>query len=292
MPDEPLHPRLIQANRALFEGDRIEARRLLEEYRRTSAAPADLLAWLDANTESDAAARLEKLRHLAEHGSEPSIYVRMAREYVGQEDALARRLHSGTASRWRRRMFIPLALMAALIVAGGVLLARPGREIDALLATATATLPPATVTPYPDTSVALSGADYSVRYSAGILTVQALEDRSERVVSLQTGQQVLPVPGARFFALELTFECRTSICRQPPQANVLLRLDTGDLIEARADVVIADQDRLQAIALGRATRGWVVYEIPVLNRAEGLQIAPFSADASTEIPLMMALPVQ
>jgi hypothetical protein len=36
----------------------------------------------------------------------------------------------------------------------------------------------------------------------------------------------------------------------------------------------------------------VVYEIPVLNRAEGLQIAPFSADASTEIPLMMALPVQ
>lgn len=292
MPDEPLHPRLIQANRALFEGDRIEARRLLDEYRRVSTVPADLLAWLEANTENDAGIRLEKLRELARHSSESSVYGRMARDYVEQEDTYARRLRRAGTPRWRARLLIPVALLVVAILAGGVLLARPGREIDALLATATPTIAPATATPYPDNSVALTGDAYSVRYSAGILTVQALEDRSQRVLSLQSGQFVEPVPGARFYALHLTFECRASICRQPPQANVLLALDTGDLIEARSDVRIADQVGLEAIALGRATNGWIVFEIPVLNRAEGLQIVPYSADGGTEVPLLMALPAQ
>jgi hypothetical protein len=292
MSDQPLHPRLIQANLALFEGDRIEARRLLEEVRRSSAYPAELLLWLEAHTESEAALRLEKLRELAENGDDSNRYTRMAREVVELEDFYARKLRTAPAPRWTARTIVPLILLVVLIVAGGLLLARPGRDIDALQATATATDLPATATPYPDVSIALTGDSYSVRYSAGILTLTAFEDRSQRILSLQTDAIVSPVPGARFYALNLTFECRASICRQPPQADLFLVLDNGDLIEIRSDVRVAGQPALEAIALGRATDGWIIYEIPVLNRVQSLQIVPFASDGNSEPALLIPLAAQ
>jgi hypothetical protein len=114
---------------------------------------------------------------------------------------------------------------------------------------------------------------YTARYPQGILQVTAIEDQSERVIDSDTGEVLTPIPGARFYALNVVFECRGGICDAPPQANLTLQLDDGSRIQPRVGVQIAGATGLSPIALGRTTNGWVVFEVPSITPVAALVVS-------------------
>jgi hypothetical protein len=136
----------------------------------------------------------------------------------------------------------------------------------------------ARVTPLPAGSAVVS-------YPQGVLQVTAREDYSTRVATLD-GRELTPVPGARFYALEVIFECRQGICGTPPQAQVSVRLDDGVVLPARDGVGLLGGRVLQPIAQGRATTGWLVFELPETARVVGLELLP----PDTDVPLFVPLP--
>jgi hypothetical protein len=71
----------------------------------------------------------------------------------------------------------------------------------------------------------------------------------------------------------MSFECRSGVCDQPPEANLTLQIDTDTRIAPRPDLVIAGDAPLAPIALGRVTTGWVVFEIPVISDVQSLIVS-------------------
>lgn len=291
-----MHPTLLQANQALYAGDRAQVRRLLDSYSPQENTDLDVRLWLEAHAQAEHERFLGKLYELVENAPANSPYVQMARRYLDDEEEYRLRLETRTARRNWGAWLIPLATFVlggvlVLFIADGV---NSRREPQTLVVTATpevASLAEATEA-LEDRSERLLAEQYSVRYEQGILQIAAYEDRSQRVRSERSDALETPVPGARFFALEIVFECRGGICRQPPEAELFIELDNGNWIEARTDVYIAGDAGLQAIALGRTTSGWQIFEIPTINRPQALVVVPNSPDDSiTEAaPLRIELP--
>lgn len=288
-----LHPTLIKANIALFKGERAEALRLLRRYEAERPATDDphrsMVLWLEAQTQTDDETRIRLLHELIATVDVHDEYAQMAREYLLAEETY--RPEDPHTPRTGLRIAAGAGVTLLLAVIVGALFINSG---DDLAATATPQLttptsPALDLAALPDRSDPLVEQSFTVRYDKGILQLLALENDSVRVLDTSTGNLLEPVAGARFYALEIAFECRSGICNTPPEAALTLQTGTGDRIPLREGVAIATSTPLQPIALGRRTSGWVIFEIPSLSRAEALLVKPDDLPDEAD-PFVVQLP--
>lgn len=269
------HPALLRANLALYSGDLLEARRHLQAFYDEGGAGVEddpLALWLDAQTQFDPAERLRRLRALADL-PQPSLYQRFAQASLEAEQALEVRqqaLEGQGRIRVPRRVAWGFGVLALAVVGlwwALSVFAPPAPPLMLATAVPVASLPPSQRIP-------LEGTLYQATYPAGVLQIVGRERNSQRVLSVDSGALVSPVEGARWLALELRFECRASICANPPEAQVSLVLEDGARLAPELRVGLAGEASLQAIALGRSTQGWLVYQAPNAVRIVGVQVAP------------------
>lgn len=286
-----MHPQLIEANKVFFAGDRAETRRLLEEYRQNHDANWELVKWLEAHAQSEHEQFIKDLQELVERGEPDNQYVLMAEDYLSEENEYKARISPPKNPRRSWGTIIGAIAMFALgsIVAFIAISSfNAGSNPETIVVTATVD-PLIAIAPtiqLEDRSQVLFGEIYTARYSSGILEITAIEDRSQRILERRSDSLIEPVPGARFVALAIVFECRSGICRQPPEAELFLRLDNEELIPRRTDVYMNGDSGLEALALGRTTEGWMVFEVPALNRPEALVIRPPADEDGTQAPAL------
>jgi hypothetical protein len=290
-----MHPKLIEANKAFFAGDRAETSRLLEEYRQSYDTDWELLQWLEAHSQSEHEQFMTALQLLVEQGEANNQYVQMAKDYLNEENEYQAKISPRPKSRrsWSTILGAGSMFALGLIVAFfAISYFNSGANPETIVVTATPD--PLLVAPtlaLEDRSQPLFGEIYTARYASGVLEITAIEDRSQRIVERRTDTVISAVPGARFVALSIVFECRSGICREPPEAELFLRLDNDELIPRRTDVYISGDLGLQAVALGRTTEGWMIFEVPALNRAESLIIRPPADESGTAAaPISIDLP--
>lgn len=274
-----MHPTLIKANIALLEGLPSETQRLLHEYRESAPNPdADLplVLWLDAHSRPTPEAVIEGLQELVSRVPPENTYAQMAQQVLRDESTY--RSPTPPAIRRQPLLLAGLFTLVGVVVTLGLvaLLNRtqpqPANNADT---TQTALAPTAAVPAnLPDTSQTLAPDQYTARYPQGILNVLALENASQRVIKNADSSLATPIAGARFYALRLNFECRGGICDQPPEARITVALDDGTQLEPRPGLSISGEQPLQAVALGRTTVGWVVFEIPLVSTVKSLVVAP------------------
>lgn len=297
------HPKLIRANIALFKGERAETRRLLDEFRAENPANTQdsMVLWLDAQAQNDQDVRISRLYDLIRLVPVNDPYGQMARQILQDEEHYKTKLKRSGKQRTVGILGVPLWKGLLFLIAGGVisfvavmLFAPPSTpaisdDTDVVVAGDVTASP--TAVSFPDRSRALVADSFTARYTQGLLQITAYEDRSERVVTLRDGLPAQPVDGARFFALELVFECRAGICNNPPEAELAVEMSNGDIIELRSDVMIADGEIMSAVALGRATSGWAIFEVPILSTVERLIVTPDSDNVTEPVePLNIVLP--
>jgi hypothetical protein len=287
--------KLVKANLALFKGGRGETTRILGDYRAAGGGEperAPMVLWLDAQAQTDRDERNKRLNLLIANVPPDDPYVQMARQVLLDEENYQHKL---TESATRPGLKIGTALRAlALILLGGLIVivvmsvlnpAKPEANTDTLPTALPETQP--TAITLPDNSRPLVADAYTARYPQGILQVTAVEDESARVVDTDTNEVLTPIPGARFYALNLAFECRGGICDAPPQANLKLQLDDGSLIEPRTGVQITGTTPLAPIALGRTTSGWLVFEVPSITPISGLIVSALDEKAFEPITISL-----
>jgi hypothetical protein len=220
---------------------------------------------------------IEGLQVLVSRVPPDDAYARMAQQYL--QDEAAYRSPAPTAIRRQPLLLAGLFTMVGVAVTLGLIAlfnrAQPQPTNSNNDAALTALAPtPALSANLPDTSQTLAPDQYSARYPQGILNVLALENASQRVIKNADGSLATPIAGARFYALRLNFECRGGICDQPPEAKMTVALDDGTQLEPRPNLNISGEAPLQAVALGRTTVGWVVFEIPLVSTVKSLVVAP------------------
>lgn len=278
--------KLIRANIALFTGDYGEVRRWLTDYQNEGIAAehTSQVMWLDAHTQPDPAERLRRLEAMAAQLDPSDPYADLARAALEAERAAEPPTLKASALP-RIGLLVGIVLVGLVITAA---LLGGNSSTPALISTATPVQTP-TATPPPDRSTPLTGDTYTVRYTDGLLTAVGVEDNSVRVVQFNTGEFATPLEGARFYALELAFECRSSICNNPPQGELSLRLADDSRLEPRRELGLFGQDILMPIALGRITRGWVIFEIPVISPPAALEITTRDTQTGLESTVEIAL---
>jgi len=276
-----MHPTLIKANIALLEGLPSEAQRYLQDYRSEDAPHPDpdlaLVLWLDAQCRSTPEAIIEGLKELVSRVPPDNGYAQMAQQHL--QDEAAYRSPAPVAIRRQPLMLAGLFTLVGVVVTLGLIAlfnrTQPQPTISDNDITQTALVPTIVVAAnLPDASQTLVPDQYSARYPQGILNVLALENASQRVIKNADGSLATPIAGARFYALRLNFECRGGICDQPPEARITVALDDGTQLEPRVGLSISGEQPLQAVALGRTTVGWVVFEIPLVSTVKSLVVAP------------------
>ncbi len=282
--------KLIQANIALFAGTYPEARRLLDDVRASrDLDPEDLpqLLWLDAQTQDEADERLRRLRTLIAQVPSTDTYAQMARQILNDEQEHAANLRAAQSNPLLS-MSRAWLWLAALVVVGLVITALTlnGTQSPTNINPTVAPTAEPTIPVFADTSYALDPAAHTGRYPQGILQVTRVEDASTRVIA-QSGDLLHPVDGARFYALQITFECRSGVCDQPPEADLTLLLDDNTSIPPRGDLNLGGEGGLTPIALGRVTTGWIVFEIPLISRAAALQVSARDRQAFDPISIRL-----
>lgn len=270
-----MHPTLVRANIALFTGDYAEVRRLLQDYRAEGGGAAEyasMALWIDAHAQADQEERLHRLESLVVSVPVEDPYAALAQTVLDLErDALPP--PQPIVRRWQ-------VVAAVVILLGVLILVYVNNLRSANVAVAdvpTEAAPAPTPTLLPDLSRPLTSDLYTVRYEGGILQVTAVEDDSQRILGA-SGQVLTPVPGARFVAVEVAFECRLAICQSPPEAELALGLGDQSEIAPRTDVRVQNESELSAVALGVTTRGWLVFEAPTIVPIDGLLV--FASDGS------------
>jgi hypothetical protein len=299
-----LHTDLIKANIALFKGERAETQRLLQGHiiknSRTwkDDSNATMIIWLQAQSQNNLDERIKHLELLVANTDSDDYYGQMAQDYLQEEDNYQQKINP------RRRRFSGIALGVPwwkafiLMLLGGVITfaglnilnddsPQPAAQDTTLAANDEQHQPTLDA---PDKSQILVPDSYTARYPQGIMQIAAIEDNSERVTDAGQQLQILPVPGARFYALNIIFECRglKAICDEPPEAELTLKLADDRLVATRADVSIAGESVFEPIALGRTTTGWVVFEIPLISTIDTLIIMPADEDG-TATPVVIEL---
>ncbi|MBZ0289272.1 MAG: hypothetical protein K8I30_16755 [Anaerolineae bacterium] len=287
--------KLVKANLALFKGGRGETARLLGDYRAAGGGEperAPMVLWLDAQAQPDRAERIRRLNLLIANVPPDDPYAQMARQVLLDEETYQQKIAQADARPGLKFGTVLRAL--ALVIVGGLIVLvavsvlnppKPETVADAQ-PTVLPDTPPTAVT-LPDNSRPLVADAYTARYPQGILQVTAIEDESVRVIDSDTNEVLTPIPGARFYALNVAFECRGGICDAPPQANLKLQLDDGNLIEPRTGVHIAGTTPLAPIALGRTTSGWIVFEVPTITPVSALIVS--APDEKAFEPITIAL---
>ena len=273
-----MHEKLISANIALFRGERAETLRLLDELERDNPEAIQghisMVMWLTAHAQTNNDRRLQQLHELIAQTPTDDYYHQLTRDYLAQEDLYSEKLQPsrGLATR-QLLMIIAVVLVLGILAAGAI---NSGDIPTAVVLDASPDPLPTVINPedLPDKSRAIVADSFTARYLQGILQLLAVEDRSERVIYIKDGLLAEPVAGARFYALNVTFECRLGICNDPPEAELEILLNNGTSLAVRDDLIIAGQPQFEPIALGRATSSWVVFELPTLNQPTNLIIQP------------------
>ncbi|MDX2161457.1 MAG: hypothetical protein SF162_09050 [bacterium] len=291
-------PALIKANAAFFNGDRAETRRYLREYLDSqgideidaeSAGVPPLVRWLDAQTQDDRAARLEKLRVLAaQPDGDGQGYAPMAAAALVTEARIDALHRPEKRAAWTT-ILIALALVVVGASLGGTIALAINRNAANPDGGAAGSPVAVTAAAPADRSIELpSETLYLAEYPAGVLRAVRIENNSLRAVD-SAGQMLIPIVGARFAAIEMQFECRAGICAEPPQARIDLLTGDGLTVPARADARIFNGRHWEPIARGRVTGAWLVYEIPLDASLRALRVTPAGSlpDAPPlEIPLV------
>jgi hypothetical protein len=280
-----LHPALIRANIALFTGDYAEVRRLLDDYRAAGGGAAEhapMALWLDAHAQSEPEERLRRLENLLSLVPPDNIYAHLAQSILDLErPAPVEPPRRFTVQR------VIIAAVAVVLALVGLYLILPKPQPPAIADASPTATPAPTAAPLPDRSRPLAGVSRA-NYVGGILQVIAVEDSAQRIVG-PDGAQLTPVPGARFYAVELAFECRIAICQNPPEAAIALRLADDSLIAPEERAFVQNETSLSPVALGITTRGWLVFEIPSIVAVSALDVA---ATATTGEPLVIEMPLE
>lgn len=266
-------PELVRATVLLTQGDRMEAAHWLGLYLRENpdAAQVPQVRWLQAQAATARDERLLQLRALARIPGEDR-YRQLARQSLAIEERYAQPLQ--TRQRWRKWWIIlgVLGAVAGVLVLLAILMPAPA---VALVTTATA-VPTPTATPVltatPAAAPMALGSE-PVEYNAGVLLVEAVEDGAQNVVTSE-GQPAIPIIGAHFYVVYVSFECRIGICQRPPEADVTLLQDDNFEFVPRTDLSVWGVPPLGAVALGIPTTGVIVFEIPIIGVPESLRIAP------------------
>lgn len=298
-----MHTKLIQAHLALYNGDRLGVERWLSEYIAETGEPAyddpdrEQVLWLRAQAAADYDTRLDRLQGMVEAvPPENSPYSTIAADWIAAEDRYETDI--AEAEQQSSRVFgltcgqmallggALSALGLVMLILTGVFAPAPTDDVNIAEADALPTIIPS---PAPDTSVTLDLDVHTLRYTDGLLQIAAIEPTSGRVVDADSSAPLIPVSGARFVALFLFFECRTAICEEPPQAELDLVLEDDFTVAARRGAVVAGGNRLQPIALGRRTRGWVVFEVPVASTVIALDVTPLDGANRTTA---LRIPIQ
>jgi hypothetical protein len=288
--------KLVKANIALFKGGRGETARLLGDYRAAGGGEperAPMVLWLDAQAQPEHAERIKRLHALIANVPPNDPYAQMARQVLLDEENYQHKIAEADARPGLKLGGI--GRMMAFVVVGGLIalvvmnILNPPTQptISDLQPTALPDVQPTAVT-LPDNSRPLVADAYTARYPQGILQVMAIEDESARVIDIDTNEVLTPIPGARFYALQIAFECRGGICDAPPQANLKIQLDDGSLIEPRTGVQIAGTTPLSPIALGRTTNGWLVFEVPTITPVAALVVSAMDETAFEPINISLA----
>ena len=290
-----MHEKLISANIALFKGDRAETIRLLDELERDHPQAlqdhVSMVMWLRAHAQTDNTIRLQYMHELLAHTPSDDYYHRLTHEHLMNEDYYSNRLQPSQWIGTRQLLgLIAVILVIGVLVAGIV----NNQNITTTVILEPSPTPiPTVINPadLPDNSRAIVADSFVVRYDAGILQVLAIEDRSQRVIYIEDGLLAEPVAGARFYALSVVFECRRGICNTPPEAELSIQLNNDSTLPQRTDLAIAGQSQFEAIALGRTTASWVVFELPTLNQPTQLVIRSQSDDANEAQLYKIELPL-
>ncbi len=280
-----LHPALIRANIALFTGDYAEVRRLLDDYRAAGGGAAEhapMALWLDAHSQPEPEERLRRLESLLSLVPPDNVYAHLAQTILDLERPTAVEL----PRRFTMQRII-VAAVAMVLALAGLYLILPKPQPPAVADVPPTATPAPTAAPLPDRSRPLSGVSRA-SYAGGILQVIAVEDGAQRVVG-PDGAQLTPVPGARFFAVEMAFECRIAICQNPPEADIALRLADDSLIAPEDRAFVQNEASLTPVALGVTTRGWLVFEIPSIIAVSALDVT--ASDTGGE-PLLIEMPLE
>ncbi|MDQ7037248.1 MAG: hypothetical protein Q9P01_21110 [Anaerolineae bacterium] len=291
--------RLIRANIALAEDDRLEVLRLLEAYRHspdTSNVHDSLVMWLEAHAQTDHNALIRHLEKLLKKTAPYDPYHQMAHDYLWKEDTYADTIadvqHQARAVpglTWRRVMGGTIGVVLTIVTITFLLRWTGRNEELATIPTRVAIQATALPTALPDNTQRLNLNDHMARYEGGLLMVAALEDESLRVIDNLTRERLEPVEGARFYVLQLHFECRQGICSEPPEAILSLILDNEFSVPPRDGAIVQSEETMTPIALGRRTVGWVVFEVPVVSEPIGLSVTPNDL-LGRENPVTIALP--
>lgn len=289
-----MHPSLIKANIALFKGERAETLRFLQDYvsefgfSLESDPDAPLVMWLDAQAQTDRNERIRRLQILVGSALSDNHYSQLARNYLNEETRLGG-IHVSQPAQPRRTLFFALLGGMLLVIVIALIVARPQQPPEQT--PPNTALPEPTALNLPDRSQPLVADSFTARYPRGILQILAVEEDSKRVVNTREQTLAIPVEGGRFYALNLSFECRGGICEHPPEATVALQLDNGDLIEPKSEVSIAGERLMQAVALGRSTAGWVIFEVPLVSPVKALVISdPEDNGAFDPIVINLSIP--
>jgi hypothetical protein len=291
--DPRLNLAIIEANLALFRWERGEAQRYLADYADEPDSRVDhpLILWLTAQAQDDPEGRVERLQILTSMVSEENVYAQLARTILENEERYAALPHPKRQPEKRvfgipRRIFTALLIVFALGVVLLLVLSNNANSAATALRVTPAAASPITLqemtpTLLPIHAIPLPANSYDVQYSAGHLVVTSVEDSSVRVIG-SNGEVLTPIKGARFYALQLRFECQIGICDTPPEAALALRVDNQLIVTPRDGAAIEASDSLQPIARGRSTSGWVIFEIPSDSVIDGLLIAP--KDSAQDAP--------
>lgn len=291
--------RLIRANIALAEDDRLEVLRLLEEYRHIHDKNSEhdsLVMWLEAHAQTDHHALIRHLEKLLKKTAPYDPYHQMAHDYLWKEDTyndtIADVQHQARAVpglTWRRVMGGTIGLLITVVTITFLLRWTARNNELATIPTRAAIQATALPTLIPDNSLRLNLNDHLARYEGGLLMVAALEDESLRVIDSLTRDILEPVEGARFYVLELHFECRQGICSEPPEAILSLILENEFTVPPRDGAIVQNEEAMTPIALGRRTVGWVVFEVPVVSQPIELLVTPNDLQGR-ENPVIITLP--
>lgn len=305
-----MHPLLIKANIALFNGARSEARRLLDEYRAEvpGAKPTPMVLWIEAQAQDSHEARLERLQLLVETAGANDYYARQAQAFIDDESRYSGKPARGSGSRtaslagvplWKAALFAIVGAAASFVIFTALDPAQPAPPVQPAaenggVTSADATLGIVAAEPLnlPNRSVTVDNPDnFIAQYPQGILQITAYEDNSERAANIRELVVLNPTTGARFYAVKLLFECRAELCQNPPEASLSLELESGSEINAMQGVAVHGEPLLQPIARGRSSSGWVVFEIAEDSVPARLIITPAgSAALETPQPVFIELP--
>jgi hypothetical protein len=296
-------PELLEANIAMFQGLRVRVLALINALP-LAKQREEASIWLLACAQDSIEERNQHLRTLVESFPE-GHYGRMAKNTLDEEDRFAAALRPRHSNLLVQVFGVPwwvlLPLFAViLVIAYAIFVTVTG--VSGVSKVSSATRTPAIDPTYgvvipPDLSVTVPpGGSFSAEYGQGLLRVVAIENDSRRVIAPSGNGttpygMATPVKGARFYALRVNFECRLSICKTPPEADLAVKLADGNLAPLRPNVLVPDGQGLSSVAQGVRTEGWIVFEVPQAARVSALVITPHAMNSAQQPqPITITLP--